>query len=80
MSPTRMTPLTVILSELFPLDCFKCACFHRLGTLPEAREKLKRSVRGVDNGPESSFNNLLSIESGPAALPVLRVFRISSTS
>ena len=56
------------------------ACFQRFGTLPLAREELKRSVRGTDKGRASSFSSQLSIESGPAAFPVLRVFKASSTS
>ena len=55
------------------------ACFQRFGTLPLSREELKRSVSGTDKGRASSFSSRLSIESGPAAFPVLRVFKISST-
>ena len=55
------------------------ACFHILGNLPFAREKLKSSYRGKDNDSASSFNNLLLIRSGPVALPIGNKFRTDST-
>ena len=56
------------------------ACFHVLGNLPFAREKLKRSHRGKDKDSASSFNNLLLIRSGCVALPIANDFRTDSAS
>ena len=46
------------------------ASFHKLGTLPCAKEKLHRSQTGKDRAVATSFRSLLFIQSGPAALPV----------
>ena len=56
------------------------ACFHVLGNLPFAREKLKRSHRGKDKDSASSFNNLLLNRSGPVALLIGNDFRTDSIS
>ena len=56
------------------------ACFHGDGTLPLARENLNKSDIGEESGCASSFRIILLIESGPAALPVLRARNVDSTS
>ena len=43
--------------------------FQVVGTLLCAKEKLNRSLRGLDNGFESCFRSLLLMPSGPAAFP-----------
>ena len=48
------------------------ASFQKLGTLPCAKEKLKSSQIGKDRAVVTSLRSLLFIQSGPAALPVLR--------
>ena len=60
--------------------CVTLACFHVLGNLPFAREKLKRSHKGKDEDSTSSFNNLLLIRSDPVVLPIGNDFRTDSTS
>ena len=56
------------------------ASFHKLGTLPCAKEKLNRSQTGNDRTAATSFRSLLFIQSGPAALPVFKDLNIDSTS
>ena len=56
------------------------ASFQVVGTLPCAKEKLKRSLKGLDNGFESCFRSLLLIPSGPAAFPTESEFKFSSIS
>ena len=56
------------------------ASFQVVGTLPCSKEELNRSLKGLDNGFESCFKSLLLIPSGPAALPTVGEFKVSSTS
>ena len=56
------------------------ASFHVVGTVPCAKEKLNRSLKGLDNGFEICFRALLLIPSGPAAFPTESEFNVSSTS
>ena len=46
------------------------AFFKIFGTLPELREKLKKSERGIASGYECLFRSQLFSRSGPAALPI----------
>ena len=53
------------------------ASFQVVGTLPCAKEKLNRSLKGLDNGFESCFRSLLLIPIGHAALPTESEFKVS---
>ena len=55
------------------------ASFQIFGTLPELRDKLKRSERGRARGWASSLRSRLFIRSGPAALPIESDFKVSLT-
>ena len=55
------------------------ASFQVVGTLPCAKEKLNRSLKGLDNGFKSCFRSLLLIPSGPAAFPTESEFKVSSS-
>ena len=54
--------------------------FQVVGTLLCAKEKLNRSLKGLDNGFESCFRSLLLIPSGPATFPSESEFKVFSTS
>ena len=56
------------------------ACFQICGTLPELKEKLKRSERGRARGRASSLRSRLFIRSGPAVLSIGRDFNVALTS
>ena len=51
-----------------------------VGTLPCVKEKMNRSLRGLENGFENCFRSLLLIPSGPAAFPTKIEFKVPPTS
>ena len=55
------------------------AFFQVVGTLPCAKEKLNRSLKGLDNGFESCFRSQLLIPSGHADFPNESEFKVSSS-
>ena len=55
------------------------ASFQVVGTLPCAKEKLNRSLRGLDNGFKSCFRSIMLIPSGHAAFTTESEFKVSYT-
>ena len=51
-----------------------------VGTLRCVKEKMNRSLRGLENGFENCFRRLLLIPSGPAAFPTEIECKVSPTS
>ena len=56
------------------------ASFPVVGTLPCAKEKLKRSLKRFDKAYEICFRSILLIPSRPAAFPTESEFKVTSTS